>query len=424
MRGKISDFLYRFRSMDALLGENQELERQEIYLARPEELNDPMEGYKDVFWLGDAVLWRNLLRNYMLCLVAANIECLLIPDESRNLPTIRSCMTLADLPTKVCDLVQEATDSFFSNRTVAEVLRQLSSLKLPLRRDGLLFYFTIVHLLALRSVSAALVRHGLASSKNALEESDGSEDTAATAVKQMGDALTEITTTNVDDGNFEMVLNVMNRVSEQLKTTLMYNHRNGISSRKRSFLLGEFPNAYLDNILKSIIYPQWLTACFSLNCTNASMWSTYGGHHTGCVLKFKTRESGVHQITARRVIGSSSSQDEPESKLIFHKISYTNRAPEVDFFRFLGQLSLPKIQYAWLSDEQGNRSERLASAFKDIETGAVIFGICFMPARQRSLGTGSMKKNFDSWYLIHSASCVATENCGITFLPFTGSSLD
>jgi hypothetical protein len=35
------------------LGERQELEKQEIYCASLAELNDPMEGFKDLIWSGD-----------------------------------------------------------------------------------------------------------------------------------------------------------------------------------------------------------------------------------------------------------------------------------------------------------------------------------------------------------------------------------
>jgi len=52
--------LYRFRPVDAVLGEYEELAKQETYFAPPEKLNDPMEGYKDVFWSGDLIVWRNL----------------------------------------------------------------------------------------------------------------------------------------------------------------------------------------------------------------------------------------------------------------------------------------------------------------------------------------------------------------------------
>jgi len=39
--------LYRFRRADAVLDKYEELSRQEIYFSPPEELNDPMEGYKE-----------------------------------------------------------------------------------------------------------------------------------------------------------------------------------------------------------------------------------------------------------------------------------------------------------------------------------------------------------------------------------------
>jgi len=48
--------LYRYRPMAAVLGKYKELENQEIHVSGPLDLNDPMEGYKDVFWQGDTVL--------------------------------------------------------------------------------------------------------------------------------------------------------------------------------------------------------------------------------------------------------------------------------------------------------------------------------------------------------------------------------
>ena len=60
---------YRYRSIKSLLGEHKELESQTIYFAGPDELNDPMEGFQDVFWEGDYVLWKNLIRHYVLCLL-------------------------------------------------------------------------------------------------------------------------------------------------------------------------------------------------------------------------------------------------------------------------------------------------------------------------------------------------------------------
>ena len=65
------DHLFRFRPIRALLDGFHELENEEIYFASPEQLNDPMEGFKDIFWRGDGIVWTNLLRHYLLCLMQA-----------------------------------------------------------------------------------------------------------------------------------------------------------------------------------------------------------------------------------------------------------------------------------------------------------------------------------------------------------------
>ena len=59
---------YRFRSIDNLLGAHKELENQSIFFASPKQLNDPMEGFRNIFWHGDYIAWKNLFRHYLLCL--------------------------------------------------------------------------------------------------------------------------------------------------------------------------------------------------------------------------------------------------------------------------------------------------------------------------------------------------------------------
>ena len=68
------DEIYRFRSVDALLGPNKELYRQTIYLARPDELNDPAEDNVNVVWHGDDIIWDNLIKFYLRSLVASSIR--------------------------------------------------------------------------------------------------------------------------------------------------------------------------------------------------------------------------------------------------------------------------------------------------------------------------------------------------------------
>lgn len=55
--------IYRYRSITSLL-DFKELENQEIYLASPEELNDPMEGMYWGFYRGNMNAWNEMFRDY------------------------------------------------------------------------------------------------------------------------------------------------------------------------------------------------------------------------------------------------------------------------------------------------------------------------------------------------------------------------
>jgi hypothetical protein len=109
--------LYRFRPANAVLGKYEELAKQEIHFSPPEELNDPMEGYKDVFWLGDRIIRRNLLRHCLLCLLQTMSLCLMMGpkfDRADLKTTIFSaCQNLPDAPVRV--IYQRACDAFVAD---------------------------------------------------------------------------------------------------------------------------------------------------------------------------------------------------------------------------------------------------------------------------------------------------------------------
>lgn len=55
----MTEFLYRFRSAERLPGNSKstgELEGQYIYFASPEQLNDPLEGYRELYFSGDKIV--------------------------------------------------------------------------------------------------------------------------------------------------------------------------------------------------------------------------------------------------------------------------------------------------------------------------------------------------------------------------------
>ena len=66
--------IYRFRSAKALLNGYNELSRQTLYLALPEQLNDPAEDTYNVVWEGDDIIWPNFLNYYLRCVASSVVS--------------------------------------------------------------------------------------------------------------------------------------------------------------------------------------------------------------------------------------------------------------------------------------------------------------------------------------------------------------
>ncbi len=139
---------YRFRSTKYILGEKyQELKNQNIYFAPPTDLNDPMEGFKDIFWSGDNVVWRNLFKHYMLCLI--NSACLALIDTTTFDAKLLDNIVFAvpeDLPDADIRFVyQEACQDFFYRSALHHLLRYLSKHKRKIRKEELISYIRSIH---------------------------------------------------------------------------------------------------------------------------------------------------------------------------------------------------------------------------------------------------------------------------------------
>lgn len=80
---KNKKLFYRFRSADALLDKFHELENEEIYFSPANDLNDPLEGYMDVSFDGDEILWTIFFQNYIFCLFVFGVIVTLTGDSKK-----------------------------------------------------------------------------------------------------------------------------------------------------------------------------------------------------------------------------------------------------------------------------------------------------------------------------------------------------
>ncbi|HDR2534624.1 TPA: DUF2971 domain-containing protein, partial [Enterobacter roggenkampii] len=154
---------YRFRKISSLLGEFQELENNEIYFASPEELNDPMEGYRDIYWEGDFIAWKNLFRHYLLCLEWMCSGYLIGGEKwqfsEKDIPVHLGF----DLyPTdKYRSLVSDIINDFFSDSDLLSLINDICKRTTKIRRDELSFYLSRVHFYALKVIFNNYIKNGM-----------------------------------------------------------------------------------------------------------------------------------------------------------------------------------------------------------------------------------------------------------------------
>lgn len=137
--------LYRMRTIDQVMGAYAELERQEIYFADPSQLNDPMEGFRDLFWLGDHIVWKNLFRHYLYCLHTTCIISRFIGDTeqlgAQHIPVMSNVPQ--EWTSKAEELLGDVQDRVFQRAQLSTFASKLAKIKRKVRRDELLHYLYV-----------------------------------------------------------------------------------------------------------------------------------------------------------------------------------------------------------------------------------------------------------------------------------------
>ena len=327
------EYLYRFRRTHHLLVFN-ELESQEIFFAAPEQLNDPMEGFKDILWKGDKVVWKNLLKHYLLCLEHCFLLNIVGGDEhvvtSKDIPLFK---IRKDFPTsKIENIFEDKLREVFSGFGIGQLAEKLSERKKPIRRSELIFHLKLLHPIAINSIFKAYESHGFV-----LPSVDGDHLPKIPNNCHMIDLIHQVEEENPNiDDIAEKIYSTFHHTNSQIELIAQYNDNIEGEKLERLFLYYEFPEAYVKR-LDTLIFPEWYVACFMEECTNSSAWGNYGDNHKGVCLIFNT---GTEQ--ERRYIDLECNNRKGKGGLVRHHFSpvtYQNVAPTIDFFDSFGRLN-------------------------------------------------------------------------------------
>ncbi len=352
--------VYRFRSMEYLFGdEYQELEKQTIYFASPDELNDPIEGFRDIVWRGDKIVWENLFKNYISYLLELFYKFRTEGDTKKlsvddiKLPG-RWDREYDSTPAENFKHVWKA---FLKLPNVLEIIEALANTSHELRYRELELLLRLIHPALLPEIEKTLREHGLVlySIMNPCppEELPAAQELSeltlesivrlkeADSVEEINDVLREVESWEAERMSNSPPIHL--QVKSPVPTGILW---------KNIQLVQNFPRVYV-NGLERLLFPAWYTACFSKSYHNASMWANYGDGHKGACLIFDSAIidaphslfPDLLSVQAKAIQGSDISYEAEPVKIDF----FTSLAPKVD--------NLCTLMKLWYTDEEGNRSE-------------------------------------------------------------------
>ena len=366
-------FFYRFRSIDAILGERKELENQEIYFCPPDQLNDPMEGYKDLFWWGDEIVWRNLLKHYLACLTQSLLTAFILredydPHLARNFvfttPSTLPTEQLKGLHRRVCDI-------FFGLNRLARLPAMLAARTSALRREEVEFCLRAVHGVALKCVKTILCEEGRWPSVNETSSVPQFTEEDIRVLENLFKVLDGLKEHQVESKPELMgaLFGASARINRQMDLIRYCGFTDDLS-RAWHPIFYSFPEHYVDS-LRDLVYFNWYAACFVTDPTHAAMWGHYGDAHKGICLKFRAEEREgqpsvlkLHGIKGWQGCPNGGGPVYGDIPLSFEQIIYTDKLPEIDFFRSIGRFPVPVLQSQWYTDEQGNSSACAEDVFE------------------------------------------------------------
>ena len=158
-------YVYRFRSIEALLDKYHELENQTIYFASPDELNDPMEGFRDIVWRGDKIVWENFFKHYVFCLnegflrlrVLGNYKELSVDD----IPFLGRWDQLST--SQAQELFDDIWHRFHNLPNIRDIIEVLSNRSREIRYIELNYYLRVIHFIVRGAMVASWIAHELLS---------------------------------------------------------------------------------------------------------------------------------------------------------------------------------------------------------------------------------------------------------------------
>ncbi len=327
--------LYKFRPYKDYTID--ELKKNYLYFATPEELNDPMKGFINLYWDGDTVLWKNFLKHYLYTMAHCVIRTAVNPEFiNEDLPIFLSEDKFPTIEYK--ELFETIRDNFFNEQIIIELLDYLNFFYKKSRKIGIQEvenYLGFIHFHALYIINSELHKRNLINWNVERVEYNNIfsqlKEHWNEAEKQYPELIDKI---------FAISNKVMSdiKLSQQLQIEKIDNIK--------KFFIYDFDKIYLNQI-KKIICSNPCTTCFMEEYNSPSLWGYYGDNHNGyCLIFDDKKESDEIQFELRKKGITINTQTK--------KVRYSKKYSQINFFQMLGNLPKRIINTYWLQDWEKN----------------------------------------------------------------------
>lgn len=323
--------MYRYRSIDKVL-EFKELEKQEFYFSKLDDLNDYAEGFINLKWFGDEICWKGLFKHYIYCLDLTLLK-LSLKAEIDDIKEIPIYLDLTGITDKHKEILSKITDIFFNLESVKFLLKKLGNDKIKLSSYEIEFFLKFYHTIIIDILICV--------NNNIPKEKIIKDLEVDSFVVFLDEYFKNETFKNEKETHLSIMLNSLLKIEE----------KNNFKDEKTGFIYKIFTSEYISK-LKYLTYPEWYISCFSESFDNPVMWGNYADCNTGICLVFKYETIGENKfIELYDKIGIRNGEDYYDySKFRFEKVNYSGNFKEINFFDSLGRLNRNQLDI-WLYDK-------------------------------------------------------------------------
>ncbi len=331
-----------------------------------------MEGFRDIVWAGDQIVWINLFKNFVYCLNMAFFDIEVFGDQiPYEVDRIPYWGRWDEPPTPQFDeLFNAIWEDAKTHCKLIDLADELTKSGRKCRAIDLIFYLNNIKLTIMDVIENVYIDRGL--------KQVGTESGETIPRRRL--ILTDTPffenlpkVEEQHEGFTDVMFSISDHMTRSMYLGHLYNMRNAGDStyrRNRFWLMSDFTTDYVRQ-LEQLMWPKWYTACFSRSDANSSMWGNYADNHSGICLIFEAEDgTDGETIQLNKITGYGSTRDDETREhwdfvpMHLRDVNYAAKPGEVDFFRSVGLLPLSALMKLWYTDDNGHKSD-CASHIKD-----------------------------------------------------------